>query len=80
MPPTYDDASGILNVAVKAGPYRSVRDCEPDLEKEVSLAVADFVNQHLKARYASTFVTYSLDDLRRRKVVREQFSEQLGTR
>jgi hypothetical protein len=79
MPPTYDDAKEVLRVAVKAGPYRSVRDCEPDLEKEVALAVSDFVNQQVKARYASTFITYSLDDLRRRNVVREQFSEQLGT-
>jgi hypothetical protein len=75
--PTYED--GVLSVAVKAGPYRSVRECEPDLQREVSVAVTEFINDHLHAKHASTFINFSLDELRRRKVVREQFSEQLET-
>jgi hypothetical protein len=75
--PKYDD--GVLKVAVKAGPYFTARDCEPDLEREVNLAVADFVNQRAQAKHASNFIHFSLDELRRRDVVREQFSEQLET-
>lgn len=78
--PDYNgDDSELYKVSVKAGPYRTVRDCEPDLEREVKTAVSDFVNAHLKAKHAATFVNYSLDELRRRKIVREQFTEQLGT-
>lgn len=74
-PPTYD--GDVLQVAVLAGPYRTVRECEPELAREVTRVVDDFVNQYLEAPHASNFIKYSLDDLRRRKVVKDQFTEQL---
>jgi hypothetical protein len=75
--PSFEGES--VTVAVRAGPHQTVRDCEPDLEKEVKLAVSDFINDHLRAPHASTLFRYSLNELRARKIVREQFSEQLET-
>jgi hypothetical protein len=75
--PTYDGE--LFKVAVRGGPYPSLRKCESDLEQEIKLAVAEFTNDHLRAAHAATFISYSLKDLHTRKVVREQFSEQLGT-
>lgn len=77
MAPSYE--GDMLKMAVRAGPYQTIRRCEPDLEREVTAAVAEFINDHLQTPTASRLIHYSLKDLRKRKVVREQFSEQLET-
>jgi hypothetical protein len=73
------DVGELHKVPVRGGPYRSLRDCERDLDHEIQLVVSDFTNDHLRAKHASTFINYSVKDLRARKIVREQFSEQLET-
>lgn len=73
------DDNGVYTLTVTAGPYRTKRDCERDLQREVDLAVSDFMNTYLRAPHASKFIYFPLSDLRQRKVVREQFEEQLDT-
>ena len=82
--PAWLEAGPILEgeeywVAVRGGPYRKLRDCENDLQKEIQLAVADYTNDYLDAPHASKFINYSVKDLRSRKVIQDQFSEQLET-
>lgn len=77
VPPTYVGEE--LQVAVLGGPFVSTRACEKQLGEEVGKTVGDFVNQHLGVKHADTFIHFSLDELRRKKVIREQFQEQLET-
>jgi hypothetical protein len=69
----------LYKVSVRAGPYRTLRDCQPDLEREIQLAVEDFTRDHLRQPHAPMLISYTMNDLRRRNVLQEQFSEQLET-
>ena len=65
----------IQQTAVKSEPFVRRADCERALDKEITAAVSDYIEEQTGSKYAPTLISYDLNAIKRRLVTTNRYEE-----